>query len=436
MEFSSIMGRRPLRIIRLPERYRDGIDVTNPCTSKPAASAILLTIEPDHSAFTNSSGAGPYHHSTPSPSTTTSSLPNDTPTTPTSSTRRGGAAWRKEVRATLKQVDQIVQNRRPVQAASPPHMQAARPLRRTDRHPVYTTEDEYDITSPGFGLKHTPEWEDMDIDIDDESQPRWFPGDGVSASTYEDLTDACKLMMVHELTKQMSFKSMVSWLQLSDTQLIDFVRIYEIQYQGNIEEERLTLIAMSHLSAIRKVREVSTRDWDRILEEEVDSKLGTSLIDCPIPLEHIDQTIRFIRSFHVQEQLPGGLEINNIESPTVIPPEDFPPFQVIQEVTEAMSRYTKLGVECEWDLDHDIGLRQYIEHETELAAGVNGIVISDDEEVEKAEEPARRIISRPKKKGRQFANKPVGKRADLLKLKLPSKLQQMESVDCEDEVES
>ncbi|EDN93849.1 predicted protein [Sclerotinia sclerotiorum 1980 UF-70] len=391
MEFSSIMGRRPLRIIRLPERYRDGIDVTNPCTSKPAASAILLTIEPDHSAFTNSSGAGPYHHSTPSPSTTTSSLPNDTPTTPTSSTRRGGAAWRKEVRATLKQVDQIVQNRRPVQAASPPHMQAARPLRRTDRHPVYTTEDEYDITSPGFGLKHTPEWEDMDIDIDDESQPRWFPGDGVSASTYEDLTDACKLMMVHELTKQMSFKSMVSWLQLSDTQLIDFVRIYEIQYQGNIEEERLTLIAMSHLSAIRKVRE---------------------------------------------EQLPGGLEINNIESPTVIPPEDFPPFQVIQEVTEAMSRYTKLGVECEWDLDHDIGLRQYIEHETELAAGVNGIVISDDEEVEKAEEPARRIISRPKKKGRQFANKPVGKRADLLKLKLPSKLQQMESVDCEDEVES
>ncbi|CAD6447457.1 b4777965-7ba1-442f-91ee-4f38e30ed1a0 [Sclerotinia trifoliorum] len=436
MEYSFVMGRRPSRVSRLPERYRDGIGVTNPCTSTPTTSTILLPIELDQSACTNSSVARSHHHSTPSPITSACSSPNDTPTSPTSSTRRGGKTWRKEVGATLKQVEQAVKNRPPVEGANSPHMQAARTPRRPARQPVYTAEDEYDITSSGYGLNHTPEWDHTDIDIIDESHPRWFPGCGVSAPTYEDLTNACKLIMVHELTKQMSFKSMISWLQLSDTQLIDFIKIYEIQYQRNVEEERLTLTAMSHLSAIRKVREVRTQDWDRILKEEVDSRLGTSLIDSPIPLEDIDQTIRFIRFFPVQEQLPRGLEIDNVEGLTFIPPEDYPPSQVIKEVVEAMSRYTKLGAEYEWDLDHDIGLRQYIEHETELVGGVDGIMLSDDEGGEEVEDPARRTIGRPKKKkGRQFANKPVRNRSDLSKLKLPSKLQQMESAEDDDEVE-
>ncbi|KAF7863147.1 hypothetical protein EAF04_007230 [Stromatinia cepivora] len=430
------MGKRPSRVTRLPERYRHGIDGPDSSTSTPAAPTIPSPTVPAPSSFTNRLIVGPLHHSTPSPSTTTSSSPNVTPTTPTPSTRRGGKTWRKKVRATLKQVDEAVQNRSPVQAANQPRMQVARPPpRQPDPQPVYTAEDEYDITSPGFGMNYTPEWDDMGIEIDDESQPRWFPGGVISPPTYEDLTDACKLMMVHELTKRMTFKSMVSWMQLSDTQLIDFVQIYEIQSQRNVEEERLTLIAMSRLSAIRKEREVTTQDWDSVLEEEVDSKLGTSLIDSPIPLQEIDRTIRFIRSFHVQEQLPGGLQIDNIEGPTFIPPEDFPPFLAIQEVTEAMSRYTKLGVECEWETDHEIGLRQYIEHGTELAGGVDGIVLSDGEGGEEAEEPARRTVGRPKKRGRQFANKPVRNKADLLKLKLPSKLQQMKSIEDEDEVE-
>ena len=52
-----------------------------------------------------------------------------------------------------------------------------RPNRRPQEEyvPVRKPEDEYDIDSPHFGMEHTPEWDDLGIDIDDQSQGRWFP---------------------------------------------------------------------------------------------------------------------------------------------------------------------------------------------------------------------------------------------------------------------
>ncbi|ESZ95475.1 hypothetical protein SBOR_4129 [Sclerotinia borealis F-4128] len=403
------MPQRPTRTRRPPARYRDDSDQAASSSSKPPASVAPPIMV--------SSPTPPP----PTPSYSTSSSPSITPSTPTPSTRRGGTIWRDEVRRTLLQVDE--EGTSPVQPVSPPSQPGPNAL------PVYTSDDEYDITSSGFGLKHTPEWDGAGIDMNDY-KPRWFPSALVGSPSYENLTDACKLMMVHELTKRMTFKTMVSWMQLTDTQLIDFVRIYEFQSQRNVEEERLTNIAMERLDKIRKMRDVTTKDWDIALEEEVDSKLSPSLIDSPIPLVEIGRTIRYLQSFHIQEELEG-LRVDTPEGPQVFATDDIPPFLVIEEVNEAMKRYAKLSVELEWELDHDIGLRDYIEHETDLAGGVEGIVLSDDE----AEKPAQRPIGRPKKTNRRFANKPLKIKSDLIKLRLPSKLQQMESVEDNNEAE-
>ncbi|KAI9645682.1 hypothetical protein NHQ30_006424 [Ciborinia camelliae] len=261
--------------------------------------------------------------------------------------------------------------------------------------------------------------------------------------------DACKLMMVHELTKRMSFKSMVSWIQLNDGQLIDFIRVYEIQSQRNIEEEKLTLTAMNRLSEIRKRREVTTRDWDRALKEEIDSKLGPSMVDSPIPSVDIGQTIKFLQSFPVQEELAGlgpedlqsfpvqeeltGLEPEDLQLEPIIL-NDSPSFLVIQGVIESMKRYTKLSVEMEWDFDHDIGIVEYIYRETVLAGDVDDpTTLSGHEGGEESEEPVRRPVGRPKKRGRQFSNKPLRNKSDLFRLRQPSSLQQVESIEDEGE---
>lgn len=41
--------------------------------------------------------------------------------------------------------------------------------------PVFTSADDHNFNSSGFGLKHTPEWDGIDIDINDDRQPRWCP---------------------------------------------------------------------------------------------------------------------------------------------------------------------------------------------------------------------------------------------------------------------
>lgn len=217
-------------------------------------------------------------------------------------------------------------------------------------------------------------------------------------------------MLVQECTKRMTFKSMVTWLQLTDTQLIDFIQIYESQTQRASEEERLKVNAMNHLDIIRRVRALTAEDWARVMELEVDSNLTPSLVGSPIPEQDIGRTIGYLLSFHVYEELVGFKY--SVMGPTqTVSAQDTPRFRLVQDVIESMKRYTKLGVEWEWDMDHDTGLREYITRETDLAEGVDEVILSDDEEIEVVV-PVKRSVGRPKKQGSLAGNKPVRNKID------------------------
>ena len=122
--------------------------------------------------------------STPPPSTPThasSSSPSSAASTPTPLIRSGGIQWRKNLRATLPvatEVQHLSARHRQESEASVVEAQAnsvPEPRREIGELPARKPEDEYDVDSPYFGLEHTPEWDDLGIDIDDQSQGRWYP---------------------------------------------------------------------------------------------------------------------------------------------------------------------------------------------------------------------------------------------------------------------
>ncbi|KAJ8071840.1 hypothetical protein OCU04_002153 [Sclerotinia nivalis] len=366
---------------------------------------------------------------TPTPTTptiSTASSPSSRDSTPCPAVRAAGSEWRKTIRATLPTSSEIGSAPRPSTQAS------ARPSIPPVRMPSPTPEDEYDENPPYFGLNHTPEWDDMGIDIDDDEQPRWFPSGLMAPPSYESLSSAAKLMLMHELTKKMEFKNVVAFLKLTDKQLVNFTEVYEEETQRDFIERELTMVAMKRLDTIRRFenRAVTVEDWDMVMQEELDSKLPATVLESPIPLVEIGEAIVYLQSHHVQEKVSEFQASITGDAEFVMPP-----LFVIEAVIEEMKKYTQLGTTFDWDFTHELGLKEWIENETYAAGGVEGIELSDDERGEEVEEPARRPIGRPKKRGRQFANKPVRNKSDLLKLKLPSKLQQMESVDDEDEDE-
>ncbi|KAB8301428.1 hypothetical protein EYC80_003295 [Monilinia laxa] len=263
--------------------------------------------------------------------------------------------------------------------------------------PVQTIEDEYNIDSLFFGLKHTPEWNEIGINTDDRSQPRWFPPGMLGPPTLESLTSGSKLMLIQELTKQMTFKTLVDFLQLTDRQLIHITQVYENEAQRDELEREYTLAATKQLEVIRRSRAVTVEDWNYALEEELHSKLPHTATNSPIPLLEIGKTIAYLKTFNVQEDLEGT-QVDILEGTNVVLPDDFPSFQVIEQVIEEMMKYTRLGVGMEWDFGHEIGLRAYIYSETELAGDGDEGVMMDDEGGDKAVEPVRRPVGRPRKR--------------------------------------
>ncbi|KAF7926906.1 uncharacterized protein EAE98_006290 [Botrytis deweyae] len=345
--------------------------------------------------------------STPPPTTPTyasSSSPSSAASTPTPAIRTSGNEWRKTVRATLPtraEVEDMPEEDNSASSNPMVSVQRALPVEQLAPMPVRTPADEYDINSPYYGLNHTPEWDDLGIDVDDPTQERWFPA----------------LMLFHELTKAMSFKGLVSYLDLTDLQLINFAEVYESETQRDKLERKLTLTAMQRLDVIRRTEDrlITVEDFELALLEEVDTKLPETVLASPIPLLDIGNAIAFLQTCY-GSQMSRKPSHNGILS-----------LSKVNEVINEMRKYTKLGVTFDFDFTHELGFREYIESETDLAGGGEGMGLSGHE----AEQSAQQPIGRPKKRGKQFPNKPLRNKSDLLKMVLPSKLQQMESVEDE-----
>ncbi|RAL64287.1 hypothetical protein DID88_002183 [Monilinia fructigena] len=166
--------------------------------------------------------------------------------------------------------------------------------------------------------------------------------------------------------------------------LIHITQVYESEAQRDELEREYTLAAMRQLEVIRRSRAVTVEDWNYALEEELHSKLPHTATNSSIPLIEIRKTIAYLKTFNVQEDLEGA-QVDIIEGTNVI---------------EEMIKYTRLGVGMEWDFGHEIGLRAYIYSETELAGEGDGVVMTDEEGGDKAVEPVRRPVGRPRKRGR------------------------------------
>ncbi|KAF7880012.1 uncharacterized protein EAF02_007649 [Botrytis sinoallii] len=386
----------------LPERFRNGEDQEASSSSKSAAPAPTTP-----ASVASASSTAPRL----TPLYSSSSSPSVAPNTPTPVYRRA-----EQQRALLPSRAELEGSPEPDVEEPAASIASAQPVEPAQM-PARTPADDYDINSPYFGLNHTPEWDDLGIDIDDQSQERWFPPGLMAPPSYDSLSSAAKLMLFHELTKKMSFKNLVSYLGLTDLQLIDFTEVYEVEAQRNALERTLTLVAMKRLDSIRRNegRLITIEDFDLALLEEVDSKLPDTALESPISLSDIGKAIAFLQSCHGSQI--AGSQLNNgrgRDNNTLSLSE-------VNGVITEMGRYTRLGNDFCWDLEHELGLREYIESETILAGGGG---LSGDE----AEQPARPPIGRPKKRGKHFANKPLRNKSDLLKMVLPSKLQQMESV--------
>lgn len=245
----------------------------------------------------------------------------------------------------------------------------------------------------------------------------------VGPPCYEYLTSAAKLMLIHELTKHMSFKAVVGYLQLSDVELIDFAEVYEVEAQRIAKEAELGLVAMRRLDTIRRAEDrlMTTADWDKVMEEEIDSKLPKTDLDSPIPLLEIGKAIAFLQTFPLRENITPEQAASIDKWSNLISVDDIPPWSVHEKVILEMQKYAQLGVTFHWDFEHTIGLKEYIESETRLIGGVDEIFLSDDEDDDEAEESIQHPIGHPKKSkkniGRQFGNKPVIKKSDLMKMK-------------------
>ncbi|KAF5874163.1 uncharacterized protein Bfra_004170 [Botrytis fragariae] len=361
----------------LPERFRNG-DYQE--ASSSSQSAVPAPTTPASIASVSSTA------SRPTPSYSSSSSPSVTPDSPIPVVRRAGKLWREQQRALLPSRAEVDGSPEPDIEEPPASIASAQPVEPAQM-PARTPADDYDINSPYFGLNHTP--------------------------------DAAKLMLFHELTKMMSFKNLVSFLGLTDLQLIDFAEVYEAEAQRDELERKLTHVAMKRLDSIRRNenRCITIKDFDLALLEEVDLKLPDTVLESPISLSDIGKAIGFLQSCHgsqiAENQLNNGRGRNN---------NTLSLFEV-NEIVAEMGQYARLGINFHWDFEHELGLREYIESETILAGGVEGVVLPGDE----AEQPAL-PIGRPKKRGKHFPNKPLRNKSDLLKMVLPSKLQQMESV--------
>ncbi|ATZ52088.1 hypothetical protein BCIN_07g05990 [Botrytis cinerea B05.10] len=365
--------------------------------------------------------------STPPPSTpnhASSSSPSSAASTPTPLIRSGGIQWRKNLRATLPaatEVQHLSAQHRQESEASVVEAQAnsiPEPRREVGEISVHKPEDEYDVDSPYFGLEHTPEWDDLGIDIDDQSQGRWYPPGLMAPPAYNSLSPAARIMLFHEVTKKMPFKNLVAYLNVTDDQLDNFVELHNSEIMRYIKEEELERSVEARMSEIRRRenRLVTSEEFDLMLYEEVDSKLPPTVLDSPISLLEIGKAIAFLQTCY-GSQIPGnhlnnGLRLNNV----VLSLSEF------NEIIEEMGKYHWLGESHYYDFNHDLGLAEYID-EINRVNSVQESVSSAQE----AEKPAKQPIGRPKKRGKQFGNKPLRNKAELLKMVLSSKVQQMDS---------
>ncbi|KAF7957009.1 hypothetical protein EAE96_004330 [Botrytis aclada] len=383
---------------RLPERFRSGEDQEASSSSQSAAPAPTTP-----ASVASASSTAPR----PTPSYSTSSSPSSAPDTSSPLVRRAGKLWREKERAKLPSRAEVEGSPESNVEEPPASLASAQPVEPAQM-PVRTPADDYDINSPYFGLNHTPEWDGLGIDIDDESQERWFPPGLMAPPTYDSLSSAAKLMLVHELTKRMSFKNVVSFLGLTDLQLIDFTKVYNSETQRDELERELTLVAMRRLDSIRRNEDrlITAEDFELALLEEVDWKLPDTALESPVLLSDIGKAIAFLQSCY-GSQIAGSQSNNDTLS-----------LSEINEIIAKMGRYARLGMDFHWDFEHELGLREYIESEIFHAGGVEEVVLSGDE----AEQSAQPPIGRPKKRGKHFANKPLRNKSDLLKMVLPSKL--------------
>ncbi|TGO46805.1 hypothetical protein BOTNAR_0563g00010 [Botryotinia narcissicola] len=362
------------------------------------------------------------------PNYASSSSPSSAPSTPTPLVRTGGREWRKTVRATLPSRAEVEnlsaelsqESRASLAAAQASFAPVPKP---TDEMPPPKPEDEYDVDSPYFGLNHTPEWDDLRIDIDDNSQGRWFPPELMAPPSYDSLSSAAKFMLFQEVTKKMPFKDLVAYLNITGAQLDDFRELYNLETSRTILEEDLKGVIVARLDDIHRNerRLVTAEDFDLIWREEVESKLPPTVLESPIPFLEIGKAIAFLQSCH-GSQVSGNMLNNGQRSNNVVLS-----LSEVNEIIEAMRKYIRLGDGVIYDFSHNLGFREYLVNENKLVSSAQG----NDPLAHEAEEPVQHPIGRPKKRGKQFPNKPLRNKADLLKMVLPSKLQQMESVEDE-----
>jgi hypothetical protein len=251
----------------------------------------------------------------------------------------------------------------------------------------------------------------------------------IGPPNYDDLSDGAKVILLREMTHHMTFKTAVSFLELTDTQIAEFVHIYERECTRDKTEKDLLESAMSRIIRIRMNRAMTDVERRIILDEEVTAKLPAESCLLSITNCEIEKAIAFLQSFRVQEE-HSVVEEQTLDGLRIVEPDDIPPYLIVAEIVEKMREYARLGTTFTWDHSHDMGLWDYLIVEFGMVGNADDddvlgpeIVIEDKDEDE-TWQPPRRPVGRPRGSKTNKGRRLLTNKSSILKLRLASEKSQ------------
>ncbi|KAM3077092.1 hypothetical protein ACMFMG_003439 [Clarireedia jacksonii] len=294
-------------------------------------------------------------------------------------------------------------------------------------------EPEVDIFDLDYTPKHNINLTYMYDSDTEQPKTRWVPLGVIGPPSYDNLSDCAKMILLQEMTRHMTFMTAVSFFMLTDTQIANFVHIYNREYNRKKTEEELLETAISRIIRIRMQRDMLDIERQIIFEEEVIAKLPALSCLLSITKPEIEKAIAFLESFRVQEE-HSAIEIQTPNGLRIVGADDIPPYLVIAEIVEGMRRYARLGISFVSDQGHDMGLWDYLVAEMGMVCDADDEVFELQYEVADKDEdetwqPTRRPVGRPRGSKNNGGRRPSGNRSGIIKLRVPSgKLQDIERV--------
>lgn len=198
-------------------------------------------------------------------------------------------------------------------------------------------------------------------------------------ANWSDLRTSPKFITMYELSTVMTFKSIVNFLQLSDSEIVAFIKLWQ-RYAGRQNAEEKRIKATNRRTLTMATRREDQAEIDKIWKKEVDNHPDRTT---PLKITHGDllKIERFLRNFRVQEEL----DLIQITTPTGLStaePLDVPPYLQMETIITNIKE--NLGVDTKWNYKYDFGIRTYVAAEINDWGGIDDGVSSDHEADEAA----------------------------------------------------